>query len=312
MIQDIKPAILRNEYSSKEPGRSSVVFFFDGNHMLVQEDEPLTFYSYAEFDSLLNQTLQGAIREQVSYAYLFCIQRPDREEQDFFLALLPETQESLAAKEDVELDPEKRVAFENTYGSLWKMRPIHMFRGAAPQEYAFAAITAFQLYNWYRDHRYCGRCARPLHPDAKERMLRCDCCGNMEFPKIAPAVIVAVQDGNRLLMTKYAGRSYQKYALIAGFNEIGESIEDTVRREVMEEAGLRVKDITFYKSQPWALTSTLLMGFAATLDGSDEIHMDAEELAAAEWVKREDIVLEDDHVSLTWEMIERFKNLGRI
>ena len=88
--------------------------------------------------------------------------------------------------------------------------------------------------------------------DKKERMMRCEYCGQMEFPKICPAVIIGVTDGNRLLMSKYAGRDYKKYALIAGFAEIGETIEETVQREVMEEVGLKVKNLRYYKSQPWS------------------------------------------------------------
>ena len=123
----------------------------------------------------------------------------------------------------------------------------------------------------------------------KERMMRCEYCGQMEFPKICPAVIIGVTDGNRLLMSKYAGRDYKKYALIAGFAEIGETIEETVQREVMEEVGLKVKNLRYYKSQPWSFSDTLLFGFFAELDGSAEITLDEEELALAEWFEREEI-----------------------
>ena len=185
------------------------------------------------------------------------------------------------------------------------------FRLKKPKAMAFAAATACNLAAWYADNRFCGRCGAETVPDAKERMLRCDKCGNMIYPRISPAVIVGVCDGDRLLMTKYAGRIYRNYALIAGFTEIGEPIEDTVRREVLEEAGVRVKNIRFYKSQPWPFSGTLLMGFYCDLDGSDEIVMDAEELAVAEWIRREDIKVELDDISLTNEMIIAFKE-GRV
>ena len=118
-----------------------------------------------------------------------------------------------------------------------------------------------------------------MKKDEKQRMLYCENCHAMEFPKICPAVIVGVTDGNRLLLTKYAGRQFKKYALVAGFAEIGETIEETVRREVMEEVGLKVKNITYYKSQPWSFTDTLLFGFYCEVDGSAEITLDEEELA---------------------------------
>lgn len=130
----------------------------------------------------------------------------------------------------------------------------------------------------------------------------------MEYPKISPAVIVGVTDGNRILMSKYADRDYKKYALLAGFTEIGETIEETVKREVMEEVGLKVKNIRFYKSQPWSFTDTLLMGFFADLDGDSEITLDQEELALAEWFEREEIPVTERNISLTNEMILAFKN----
>ena len=142
----------------------------------------------------------------------------------------------------------------------------------------------------------------------KERMLYCEDCHNMEFPKICPAVIIGVTDGNRILMSKYAGRAYKKYALLAGFTEIGETVEQTVAREVMEEVGLKVKNIRYYKSQPWAFTDTLLMGFYCDLDGEDKITLDQNELALAEWFEREEIPVGPSRDSLTNEMIIQFKN----
>ena len=139
--------------------------------------------------------------------------------------------------------------------------------------------------------------------------MRCDACRLTEYPKICPAVIVGVTEGDRLLLTRYAGGDYRKYALIAGFTEIGESVEETVRREVMEEVGLRVRNIRYYKSQPWSYTSTLLMGFFCEVDGADEIHLDRMELSEAKWCTREEIP-EDDGVSLTREMMRVFKEGG--
>ena len=138
--------------------------------------------------------------------------------------------------------------------------------------------------------------------------MRCPSCGNVMFPKISPAIIVAVTDDhNRLLVTKYAGRTKDQYALVAGFVEIGETLEETVQREVMEEVGLKVKNIRYYKSQPWSFSSTLLCGFFCEVDGDTDITLDTEELAVGEWFDRDNIPVEDDGVSLTREMIGVFK-----
>ena len=110
-------------------------------------------------------------------------------------------------------------------------------------------------------------------------------------------------------MSKYAGRSTTHYALIAGFAEIGETIEETVRREVYEEVGLRVKNLRYYKSQPWSFSDTLLFGFFAELDGEDDsITLDTRELATADWFTREEAPAQPLNISLTSEMIWKFKN----
>ena len=180
-------------------------------------------------------------------------------------------------------------------------------RAAGPRELIFAAWTAFQLNNWYVDNRYCGRCGRRTHPAEDERAMVCDHCRRRIYPRIIPAVIVGVTNGDEILQTKYKGRDIPFYALIAGFTEIGETLEETVAREVMEEAGLRVKNIRYYKSQPWGIVDDLLAGFYCDVDGSTEIHMDANELKEAVWTRREDITGQPNDFSLTHEMMMTFK-----
>ena len=135
----------------------------------------------------------------------------------------------------------------------------------------------------------------------------------MIFPRISPAVIVAVTDGDRLLMTRPSQtlRPGHGYALVSGFVEVGEPIEDTVRREVMEETGVRVKNLRFYKSQPWSFSDSLLMGFFCELDGSDKITVQQSELSDAKWVRRDEIETVYNDMSLTNEMICLFKD-GKI
>ncbi|MBR3503997.1 MAG: NAD(+) diphosphatase [Clostridia bacterium] len=176
-----------------------------------------------------------------------------------------------------------------------------------PREIIFAAWTAFQLYNWYRDNRFCGRCGNETVQADDERALVCPACKRRIYPRIIPAVIVGVISGDTILMTKYRGREISFYALVAGFTEIGETLEETVAREVMEEAGLRVKNIRYYKSQPWAVVDDLLAGFYCDVDGDTTIRMDARELKEAVWVRREDIVGQPNDFSLTHEMMMTFR-----
>lgn len=250
------------------PDANSFIIFIKDTAVLLKETE----------DGIIFPRLNETDLPHSSYTYLFTI-----DNHKFFLA------------------PAADSTGDFSYCSVMELR------NKKPKHMAFAAATAYQLHNWYASNRYCGRCGTKMASDKKERMLRCENCGNMVYPKISPAVIVGVTDGDRLLLTKYAGRVYKNYALIAGFSEIGEPIEDTVRREVLEEAGLRIKNIRFYKSQPWPFSDTLLMGFYCDLDGCDAIVMDETELAVAKWIRREDIDICPDDISLTNEMIIHFK-----
>ena len=187
--------------------------------------------------------------------------------------------------------------------------PVRELRYTPDRKFVFALYTAYHLYQWYRDNQYCGRCGKKMVHDGVERMMRCDACGNRVYPKISPAVIVAVMDreNDEIVLTKYSGRVYKRYALIAGFTEIGETAEETVAREVMEEVGLKVKNIRYYKSQPWGTDCDLLLGFTCEVDGDKTISMDENELSVAEWVKREDMDTEDDGLALTSELMRMFK-----
>ena len=104
-------------------------------------------------------------------------------------------------------------------------------------------------------------------------------------------------------MTKYANRVVTWYVLVAGFIEVGETAEDTVRREVMEETGVKVKNIRYFHSQPWGVPGNLTLGFTAELDGSDQITVDTGELAEARWFEREEVPVPDDSVSITAALI---------
>ena len=185
--------------------------------------------------------------------------------------------------------------------------PVRTLRQLVSKEVCYAIMTGWHLHNWYSANRFCGRCGKPTVHDDKERMLRCPDCGNMIFPKISPAVIVAVTNGDKLLLSKYAGRAYTRYALLAGYTEIGETIEQTVHREVMEEVGLKVKNLRYYKSQPWGVDGNVLMGFYCDVDGDDTIRIDENELSMAAWYDRNALPAKDDGISLTREMIRTFE-----
>ena len=115
-------------------------------------------------------------------------------------------------------------------------------------------------------------------------------------------------NGDKIILSKYEGRRFKRYALIAGFAEIGETIEETVHREVMEEVGLKVKNLRYYKSQPWSFSGTLLFGFFCDVDGDDTLTVDHEELSMAQWVERDKIPDQGNNISLTKEMMMLFRD----
>lgn len=282
MIQDIH-GIYHNEYQNLTPEQDDYIMFAQGRSVLMRRDGEQTI-QYITYGELI--AASGGDLSADACRYLFSIENQGMTEK-YFLCNSQLLTSQLMEK--------------------YEYRQQNVFRTMKPEDKAFAGITACQLANWYESTQFCGRCGTRLEHDKVERMMKCPKCGAMHYPKISPAVIVAVTNGDKILMTKYAGRDYKKYALIAGFTEIGETIEDTVRREVMEEVGIHVKNIRYYKSQPWSFTDTILMGFYCELDGEDVITMDAHELSVAEWMRREDIPTEFDGISLTNEMIMRFK-----
>ena len=268
MIQDIFPSKLDNAFISTDIEEDDLLLIFDSDgRILVREDSgKLSF-------------IKGSERKDLLSVYLFSL-----DDKRYFLSL-----------STVDMD-------KNGY----KYYDLREIRNISLQKDVFIVFTAYHLWRWYTDNRFCGRCAKQLVFHEKERALRCPKCGNIIYPRINPAVIVGVIKGDQMLITKYR-QGYAHSALIAGFTEIGETLEETVHREVMEETGIRVKNVRYYKSQPWGMAQDILVGFFCEADGDDEIKMDEDELKYAAWVKREDIMLQPNNLSLTNEMMKVFK-----
>ena len=278
MIQDIAPRVFHNEYKKELPGPDDIIFSFRDRELLcvLFESGEVRCPKYSEISVDAEKLI-----------YLFAI-----DDTKFFL--FPE-----------ECEESPVASLEKT---KFKYETIRVLRGANPGYLCFAGMTAYHLYVWYSDNRFCGRCGHETEIFDKERAVKCPSCGNVIYPKICPAVIVGLTNGDKIMMTRYAGREYKGNALIAGFCEIGETAEDTVRREVMEEVGLKVKNIRYFASQPWGFDSNLLLGFFCDLDGDEKVRMDEDELARAEWVPREEIGQEASDLSLTATMMMHYKN----
>lgn len=273
MFQDIKPYEFHNQYQPRKPQAGDYVMLYKNNQVILQT---------AGNDSQVPQyhQIEEQYPEMVSeLVYLLSVN-----DIAFYL--------SYQVVEETE---------------TLKYSGIHNFREMQPDWLAFTGATAFHLAKWYDTHRYCGRCAAKMVHKEDERALFCPECKQEEYPKISPAVMVGIRNGERLLLTKYANAAYKRHALVAGFAEIGETLEETVKREVMEEVGLHLRNIQYYKSQPWAFSESLLVGFFADVDGSSEVVLDQNELAEAEWFLRTGLPEAVSTLSLTWDMIEAFR-----
>ena len=272
MIQDIAPHSFHNEFHERESRPDDrVTVFVGGKTYLTQEG---VFPTAEEIKAL------GAA--ETDLVYLFEIDRTA-----FFLLWNVSDAVKHALAEHVGM----------------------VFRNMKPTYLALAGATAMHLSAWYRSNRFCGRCGAAMARDKVERAMRCPQCDQVVYPRINPAVLAAVRHRDKLLLTHYANRpNATRYALVAGFTEIGETLEDTVRREVMEEVGLPIQNIRYHASQPWGFAGNLMVGFWADLDCEDEtITLDHNELDEGVWLTREEIPVDPNPASLTHTMIQLFR-----
>ncbi len=286
MLQDIGSSVYSNEYTPRKPKASDLVFLFQRNQVLMmkgQEGQAKQMISYEKMQEFFNKSLHRLV-------YLFAV-------DDCGVYLLLD-KNKVELENEIEIERIDKVAFED----------VKVLREYETQWVRFAAITALHLYQWYNSRVYCGGCGEKMQVHEKERAMQCTNCKMVDYPKICPAIIVGVVNKDKILLTKYANRAFTRYALIAGFCEIGESVEATIHREVLEEVGVKVKNLRYAGSQPWGFSQSLLLGFFADLDGEDEISLDEEELAEGVWVKREEIPADQENeLSLTYTMMRMFR-----
>lgn len=269
MFQDIYPKKFNNAYDPDARVR-------DDDYVLIYEKGEIVFKN-DKFDLFKYSDISGLFGDK-KFTYLFSI-----DEDRFFLCVGADVSKYAVRMKNVKL------------------------RYFEPQWIGFAAACGASLAFWYRRTQYCGVCGARMKHSKTERAMVCGKCNNTMYPQIAPAVIVALINGDMILLTKYAHGPYKRYALIAGYTEIGETVEETVVREVMEEVGIKAKDLKYYGSQPWPFSGSVLMGYTAHVDGDDKIKLDTDELCVGIWQNRDEVVADENPKSLTNRMIKDFK-----
>jgi NAD+ diphosphatase len=169
------------------------------------------------------------------------------------------------------------------------------------------AGRAFQVVEWDRDHRFCGRCGTATRRGDKpgELARNCPSCGLQHYPRISPAAIVLIQDGDRLLLARSPHFAPGVYSTIAGFVDPGESLEETVVREVREEVGVELRNVRYFDSQPWPFPHSLMVGFTAEYAGG-EIVIDPTEIEDARWFTPHDLPKLPAPLSIARRLIDSF------
>jgi len=186
-------------------------------------------------------------------------------------------------------------------------KEISFFRLLQPQETAWVGIVGFQLNNWYLQHKFCGKCGSETKEKPDERAIICPNCHTTVYPNISPAIIVAIISNNKILLAHNSNFEENRYSLVAGYVDIGESLEETVRREVREEVGLEVKNIRYYKSQPWPFSGSMMIGFIAEADDTQPVRPDNIEITEARWFNRENLPNHPPTISIAGELIHKFE-----
>jgi NAD+ diphosphatase len=171
------------------------------------------------------------------------------------------------------------------------------------EEIIWAAGTANQLATWNRNHQYCGQCGASCENKQDERAKICPTCGLINYPRLSPAVIVAVLRENKILLARNSRFRLPFYSVLAGFVEPGETLEACVAREIQEEVGITVKNIRYFGSQPWPFPDSLMVGFVADYaDG--EIKVDDAEITEADWFTPEDLPRIPPRISIARQLID--------
>lgn len=174
----------------------------------------------------------------------------------------------------------ENISIESTFDLL----PLRRALESVGETWYTMAAKAYSIIHWDKNHRYCGRCGQQTRHDSDSFERHCPNCSLTFYPRISPSIIVLIEKGDEILMARSAHFMPGVYAFIAGFVEPGETVEDTVHREVMEEVGIKVKNIRYFGSQAWPFPDSLMIAFFAEYE-SGELTIDPVELEDAGWYK---------------------------
>lgn len=189
----------------------------------------------------------------------------------------------------------------------YSYRALRTLYGSVEEDLFHLAGRACQIAAWDREHQYCGCCGKPTALSDNDRAKVCPACGTVSYPRISPAVITAILKGEQILLAHARHFQGNMYSIIAGFVEPGETLEDCVRREIMEEVGIKVRNIRYFGSQQWPFPNSLMIGFVADYD-SGEIQVDGEEIVDAGWYGPDNLPVIPSEISIARKIIDWYVN----
>jgi NAD+ diphosphatase len=226
------------------------------------------------------------------------------------LGLVPARQFQLPAP-DGSLYHVAEVAAEHEPPAGMAFTGLRRLYGLLEEPLFWLAGRAAQMVDWERNHQFCGRCGSATTRQVDEPARVCDQCGTIAYHNPAPAVIVLVERGDRLLLARAHRHPSGMYSVLAGFVEPGENLETAVIREIREEVGLEVRDITYFGSQPWPFPNSLMVAFTCAYAGG-EIRLGENEIADAGWFSADNLPLIPPSLSIARQLIDWFRQKSAV
>jgi NAD+ diphosphatase len=190
---------------------------------------------------------------------------------------------------------------------LFEFKGLRELFGGLSEDQIWIAGRANQLVSWSRTHRYCGSCGNPTEDKSDERAKICPRCGLINYPRLSPAIIVAVTRGDQLLLARNQRSKSVYYSVLAGFVELGETLEECVAREISEEVGLKVKNIRYFGSQPWPFPDSLMVAFTAEYE-TGKIKVNPSEILHAGWFSANNLPRIPPKITIARWLIDWFVN----
>jgi NAD+ diphosphatase len=255
-----------------------------------ESDEPVWWFAFSG-PKLLVEVSQGGVRIPFAKDLLSLNVTPIRTQ---FLGFL-DGRSCYSAECGPDVVPAEAAAFRGLRG---------LFPDLGDELFALAG-RALQIVNWDRTHRFCGQCAAPTADKEDERAKICPRCGLVTYPRMSPAIIVAVRKEKQILLARASRFPDGLYSVLAGFVEPGETLEQCLRREVREETGIDVQNIEYFGSQAWPFPNSLMIAFTADYAGG-EITIDKKEIVDAGWFSANNLPSIPDKLSVARRLIDSF------